>query len=166
MDAIFSSAYNRMVEQGDIWYRAGDYPRLAQMLRFQSSLFPSDYESNTSLGWMLESMDQHAEALATYIAYKRNNPNMPDAVLPEAQFYFIRRIYAKLPPLLEPALKRKPHPNAYRMLARAYEQLDLFQDSKRVLESYIEIAPGDEQAKRNLQRVERKIRGETAAKAS
>lgn len=164
MQAIWDSAYNRMSNQVDIWYDAGDFPRCAQLLRLQAEVFPQDYNVATNLGYMLQSMDLYAEELAVYINFRRDNPEDPDASFPEAWFYMLRRAYAKIPPLLEPTLKKKPHPNSYRTLANAYERLNLLADSKRVWESYLDQKPDDLTARKNLDRVEKKIRGDVAIK--
>ncbi len=122
VDAIWAAANDRMSTQIDIWFEDGDFPTVIQLLKIQQGVYPADYEIATNLGWMLENIEKYDEALATYIRYRRENPEDPDAALPEATFYHLKRAYAKVPPLLEPAIKRKPHANAYRILAQAYEK--------------------------------------------
>ena len=159
--AIWRVAHERLELQNDYWFDAGDFPRTIQALRMMQSLYPNDYENATNLGWLLESTEQWDDALAVYIRYGKENPDDPDAVYPEANFYFMKKAYAKVPPLLEPSLPRKPHPNSFRILAHSYERLGLLKDSARVWNSYIALAPADGAAKVNLARVERKMKGET-----
>lgn len=165
MQMIWDSAYNRMAEQASIWYDAGDFPRSVQLLRLQYEIFPNDFDVVTNLGWMLENVEQYPAALATYIDFRHRNPEDPDAGLPEAQFYMLKRAFAKIPPLLEPSMKSKkakPSHLTYRVLAIAYERLNLLSDAQRVLKAFLDEAPSDTTARNNLERVEKKIRGEIA----
>jgi tetratricopeptide (TPR) repeat protein len=165
MNAIWGAVRERVDRQNDKWFDDGDYPRCIQALLIAQPLFPSDYEIATSLGWLLESIQVPDQALAVYSRYRKDNPNDADAAEPEATFYFKRKAYAKVPPLLEPTLNaaKRPHPNSFRILAHAYERLGQLRDSKRIWELYLESAPNDEAAKRNLSRVVGKIeRGSTS----
>jgi hypothetical protein len=91
------------------------------------------------------------------------NPQDPDAAFPEANFYFMKKAFAKVPVLLEPAIVKKPHPNSYRILAHAYDRLKMYGDSKRVWQLYLKRFPDDGAAKQNLKRVSDKL--SKAAKA-
>lgn len=160
LNDIWRHVHARMEKQNDFWFDEGDFPRCIHALRLMTSVFPTDYESATSLGWLLESTEQYDEALVAYIRFGKDNPGSADGPYPEANFYFMRKLYAKVPPLLEPTLKQKPHPNSFRILAHSYERLGMLADSKRVWDMYIAIAPDDGAAKNNRTRVEKKIKGE------
>src|SRR5262249_33749165 len=99
---------------------------------------------------------------ATYVSYRKNNPGDPLGSYLEAFYYYRKKLYAKVPPLLEPLIRMTPHPDAsvYRELAHCYEDMNLLADSKRVWEAYLAIAPNDPAAKHNLDRVEKKLKGE------
>lgn len=157
MDRVWNAMNNRMVEQNDFWFKKGDFPRCIQLMRIQAELAPGDHETVSNLGWLLESTQQFDEALAVYVRHRLRNPNDPEAPFYEADFYFKRKAYAKVPPLLEPTLAKKPHPNSFRTLAHAYEKLGLLQDSRRVWQQLLKITPNDPAAKLNLQRVVRKL---------
>lgn len=159
MDAIWGAAAFRMVEQGDVWFDKGEFPKIVQLLRIHNHLEPNNYEIATNLGWMLQNIEMNNEALSVYVRYKNLNPQDPDGPLPEANFYFFKKLYAKVPALLEPSLKKKPHPNSYRLLAHSYDRMNMLADSKRVWELYIKRFPNDDAAKNNLRRVEAKIKG-------
>ncbi len=148
-----------MARQVDVWFKEGDYPRLIQLLRFRIEVYPNDYDLATDLGWMLQNVERRPDALEVYRRYAKLNPNDPDGPFPEANYYFQQKEYDKVPPLLEPTLSMKPHPNSYRILAHAYERSGKLQDSKRVWELYLSRHPDDETAKNNLKRVIGKIGG-------
>jgi tetratricopeptide (TPR) repeat protein len=161
VNAIWSIAHDRFLRQNDLWYKDGDFPRAIQSLRVLNGVFPNDYEIATDLGWMLENVEQWDEALTVYARYRKDNPKDPNAAFPEAWYYFQKRKYDKIPPLLEPTMKlgTSPHPNSYRTLAHAYDRLKRYADAKRVWQRYIQLAPDDATAKVNLQKVERKLKG-------
>lgn len=172
LDAIWNAADARIAHQVDVWFDDGEFPAVIQLIRVQTHLHPSSYDLATDLGWMLENVERYPEAEAEYKRYLKANPQDKDAALPLATFYaqaarFRRAVYpgatpqalyAKIPPLLEPALPRRPHPNLWRVLAQAYERLGRLEDARRVLRRYIALHPQDATAKNNLARVERKIK--------
>ncbi len=154
---IWNATNDRLGTQLDVWFDEGDFPKCIQLLKMQSSLFPGDYEVATNLGWMQENVENWDSALATYIRFKDRNPLDPDRSLPEADFYFRRKAYAKATAALEPALTKGSHPNAFRILAHAYERQGMLSDSKRVWEQYLVLSPKDGAARNNLNRVMKKL---------
>jgi tetratricopeptide (TPR) repeat protein len=163
--AIWEAVNERISRQSDVWFKDGDYPRAVQLLRFHYSLDPSDYEVGTNLGWMLENIEQWDQALAVYIQLRTSNPKNLDDAWPEANYYYMKKAYAKVPPILEPTIKgHDPQPNIYRTLAHAYEKMNMFSDCKRVWQLYISKHPEDGTAKANLDRVTKKLSGGNSGK--
>lgn len=162
VDAIWNAVAARIERQNDQWFKDGEFPRIVQSLKFELEIFPEDYDIVTNLGWMLENIEEWSDALAIYVRYRRLRPNDPEAVYPEAEFYYKRKAYEKVPPLLEPSLKfeEKPHANTYRVLAHAYERMNLFADAVRVWKLFLKVQPNDGPAQVNLKKVEAKMRGE------
>ncbi|MBX3118242.1 MAG: hypothetical protein KF784_04195 [Fimbriimonadaceae bacterium] len=160
VEEIWDTAANRMSNQNDKWFKDGDFPKCIQSLRMLNLLFPKDEDIATNLGWLLESTEQQTEALAVYVRFRNQNPTDPNATYPEANFYFMKKAYAKVPPLLEKSIKRSPtpHANTYRILAHSYDRLGRLTDAKRVWQAYLKINPSDEAAKANLRKVENKIK--------
>jgi tetratricopeptide (TPR) repeat protein len=157
MKLIEEAAYNRLTDQNDQWFSAGDFPRLIQNLRYVTLIWPHDYESATNLGWMLGNIKRYDEELAVYKTYAQNNPDDPDNTLPEANYYSRTRLYANIPPLLEPRLSHHPHPNVYRTLAHAYEHLNRLPDAIRVWKLYLAGHPSDSAGAMNLARDTKKL---------
>jgi len=158
VDAIFEAADERMRRQSDAWFEYGDFPRVVQMLRVRFALWPTDFEVATDLGWMQENIQEFDDALATYRRFRSNAPGDPDSAYPEASFFFRRREWAKVPPLIEPTLEGRPHGNSWRILAHSYERMERFADSERVWLGFLAIQPADETARRNLERVQQRRR--------
>lgn len=162
VDAIWNAVAVRIERQNDQWFKDGEFPRIVQSLKFELEMFPNDYDIVTNLGWMLENIEEWGDALAIYVRYRRLRPNDPEAVYPEAEFYYKRKAYEKVPPLLEPSLKMEstPHPNTFRVLAHSYERMNLYADAVRIWKLYLKIDPSDGPAQVNLKKVEAKLRGD------
>lgn len=157
--AIWDAYDSRMTQQIDRWFNDGDFPRCIQVLRLNHVINPADYETTTDLGWMLGNIERPDEELQIYIDYRKAYPNYRDAALPEATFYFMKKMYDRIPAILEPKLEQKPHPNNYRILAHAFEKLGQYDKSVATWETYIKLMPSDETAKNNLNRVRKKLEG-------
>ncbi len=158
MEALWGAATDRLTKQDDAWFLVGDYPRIVENLRYMHELDPNDYETATNLGWMLENIERSDEALAVYIDYRKKNPNVGGSEFPEANFYYQHKLYSKVPPLIEPRIAaRHATANTFRILAHAYEKLNLFSDAKRTWNEYIAVEPNDAAAKANLSRVDKKL---------
>lgn len=156
-EAIFNAYDSRIVNQIDKWFNDGDFPRCIQILRINHELNPFDYETTTDLGWMLGNIERPDEELQIYIEYRKAYPNYKDAALPEATFYFMKKMYDRIPPILEPKMDMRPHPNNFRILAHAYERTGQLEKSKQTWERYLKLNPNDETAKNNLNRVLKKL---------
>ena len=156
LDAIWDAVDDRMARQIDVWFDEGDFPKAINGLTIESYYYPHDYDVVTNLGWMHENVEDWEKALQTYATYRKSNPQDKDAALPEGQYYLMRKQYAKVPPLLEPTLSLHPHPNVYRILARAYERMNKFSDAVRVWKQFLAVYPDDGQGKVNLARDQKK----------
>ncbi len=158
-DAIWDEIDMQMIAFSDFWFHEGDFPKVIQVLRFRYELHPDDWEAVSDLGWMLESTDRPEEALSMYVRYRKEYPARRDAAYSETEFYFRNKAYAKVPPLVEPELSKRPHANMYRWLAHAYDKLGRFRDSIRVWDLLIGVDPSDQAAKNNRERVRKKLQG-------
>lgn len=155
---VMEAADQALATQLDIYFDGGDFPRTIELLRARYELHPTSYERATDLGWMLENLERYDQALAVYARYRREATADPNRSLPEADFYFRKKLYPRIPALLEPAVGHSGvHPNLYRVLAHSYDRLGQFADSVRVWEIYIKLQPEDGAAKLNRDRVKAKI---------
>lgn len=159
IDRIWAAAEQRFVMQSNSWWDDGDFLRCIQLLRFQAELRPENYEIVSNLGWMLGNVEAYGEELATYLRYKSNKDAGLDANYPLASYYYTKKLYAYVPPLIEPLMAKKLEPNYYRMLANSYEKMGYLSDSERVWKVYLAHGVEDGQAKANLSRVQSKIMG-------
>lgn len=164
MDALWDVATSRMVRQNDAWFKFGDYPRIVRCLQYLHEIEPADLDTTSDLGWMLENIDRNSEALALYIDYREKNPTVAGAEFMEANFYYLKKLYSKIPPLIEPRIAAKHATQlTFRLLAHSYEKMNLFEDAKRTWETYLSLVPDDVAAQLNLKKVENKLKGVPAA---
>ncbi len=156
IDAIWEAANDRFTRQLDLWFEDGEFPIAIQLLKLQADLYPADYEIVTNLGWMLENVEEYSAAEEVYVGYRKGNPNNPDAILPEAEYWFRKKKYETVLALTT-QVSDKAHPNAFRIRAHSFERLTKLKESQQVWKRYLKLAPNDSAAKMNLARVERKI---------
>ena len=73
---------------------------------------------------------------------------------------FAKKLYAKVPALLEPLISKTPppDPNAFRFLAHSYNKMGYYEDALRVWDAYIKIKPKDLQAIANRKGVAEKMK--------
>jgi hypothetical protein len=69
----------------------------------------------------------------------------------------MKRKFDKIPPLLV-GVSDQAHPNAFRILAHAYERTKRLSESEKVWKRYLALHPDDAAAKVNLARVEKKLK--------
>ena len=143
--AAEQAMYSRMGVQQDVWFQDGDYPAIIASLKFEVKEWPQDYESVTSLGWMLGNIEHWNEELGVYIDYRDSFPDNPEAAFPLGFFYYMKKSYVLSVNALAPSinLATKPHPDTYRLLAHGYERVGLWNKSVAVWDVYLAMHPDD-----------------------
>lgn len=155
---IWDQVDTRFARQIDFWFDDGEFPKAIQGLFIQYAYAPNDYEVVTNLGFLLESSARADEALDAYNLFIKNNPKDPDAPFPAGNLYFKKKDYAKTVQVLAPSLgKGKPHPNSYRIVARAYEKMGNYKKAIETWEKQLKAFPDDLPAQANIRRVKAKI---------
>ncbi len=158
ISAIWAAADERITRQTDAWFKDGDFPRSIQLLRFHFEMDTTNFDIGTNLGWMLENVQEWDDAHAVYIKLRLSSPNDPDNAWPEAYYYQQKRLWAKIPPILEPTIKgHDPHGNNYRTLAEAYEKMNQLANCKRVWDIYLSRHPEDLAGKAHRERIIKKM---------
>lgn len=157
VDAIWARVENRISDQTNIWFKEGDYPAAINLLRFLNSEDPAEYDYAWSLGWMLENDNQYDQALVVYVRFKKDNPNDKDSPFLEAYFYFMKKAYARVIPLLSPTIDSRPQRNAYSVLAHSYEKLNMLPDAIKVWKKLLADYPKDLAGPPNLAKDEKLV---------
>lgn len=162
LSSLFLYARARLQSEQDVAFDQGDYPRVIASLRLLAEARPRDEEVWSNLFWMLGNIEETGEAWAMMRVFERNNPKYTDATYHEAQLMYQKRAWAKVVPLLEPAIRAERPPRdsvSYRILAQSYFRLGYYEDAIRVSQALLERWPNDETAKANIRKSEDKIAG-------
>ncbi len=159
LDEIWGHVDNRVVTQLDVWFELGEFPLSASLLNIQYRYEPDDENTMTNYGWMLENIEQLNEAREVYVEYIKSHPEDADAPFALAFSYNKARDYANVIKILEPTMTKTPHPNSYRLLAKAYERMKRDKDAVRVWELQLKAFPGDETVMMNIKRVKARMGG-------
>lgn len=157
VDEIWGHATNRIADQLDQSFEDGDFPFVISMLKVSFADEPKNYDTATNLGWMLENVQDWAEAEEFYKQFRLDNPGNPEAAYPLGYFYYIRKRYSEAEQVLEPTLKVAVHANTFRILAKCYEREKKYAEAIRVWELQIKKWPDDLPAKANIDRVKKKM---------
>ena len=157
---ILISMRNRMQMQQSQWFDDGDFPHAIRSLEFQVKVLPFDYEAVTNLSYMYKNVEDYGNELAILVWFKETFPNMPDSAYPLAEFYYLKRSYRMVVSLLSPVVEKFPnqHPNTYRILAHSYDRTGMFKQALATWDAYIKLAPNDEAAKVNRDKVQQKLK--------
>jgi hypothetical protein len=153
----------RLTSEVSQLFEDGDFPRATQIINVQTRHWPDDYERATDLIWMHGNMEQWSLELGEAARFRILNSGDPDAWYPEAQIHFMDRAYAYVIPIMAQAAKisretgRPLHPNGYRILAHAFNRLQMHAQSLEVWDEYLKLAPDDEAGKRNREAVARRL---------
>jgi tetratricopeptide (TPR) repeat protein len=156
---VLEAARAWMVDQNDEWYDDGEYLIVVQNLRTLCEEDPSDEDRWSDLVWMLGNVEDYAGQVAASARYRELNPDKADAAYYLAQFYFLRRAYARIPELMEPVVRSQPppHPNCFRFLTNSYQRMGFFEDALRVVEEHIKAYPQDVTARAKRDGLERQL---------
>lgn len=161
VQAVIQAATSRQEAQNDVWFRGGDFPRIKQNLRLMLEVNPTNYETASSLGWMLKSTEQPGEEWSVYVRYLNDNPEYPDAAMMLSQYLFDKKQYASIPLYIEPRLKfgARMHANCYRNLGHSYVRMGMWRDALRVWEAAVAAHPEDAALKLQRDRTKERLGG-------
>ncbi len=157
---LVAASRERMSQINDAWFHDGEYLPIIQSQYVLSQLNIHDEETWSNLAWMCQNTEQYDAQLAIVHKFSRLNSTYADGPYYEAQFYYLKKAFAKIPALLEPAIKLSPRPddNAYRFLAHSYEKLGYLEDALRIWDMYIKLNPKDRVAVANRKKIQSKIK--------
>lgn len=141
----------------DKYYHEGDYEKVAKLLRTYAKQHPDDADISNSLVWMLFNVGNEPDSILESLRFVRDNPRNETGQLQLAQQYFMRKLYSRVPAILEPLIATTKESNAFVMLARSYEVLGMLKSALRVHGARVKLFPNDETGKRNLEKVKQLI---------
>jgi tetratricopeptide (TPR) repeat protein len=157
MSEIWDHIDNRINTQSDIWFEDGQFPQCISLLRVQHAYSPNDYDVMTSLGWMLENVQEMDHAREIYLQFSQRFPNNGDAIFALGNSYYATKDWDKAIKYLEPSLAKSSGPDSYIVVAKSYERQGKLADALRIWELELKNFPEIPTAIVNIKRVKAKI---------
>ncbi|MEO7453142.1 MAG: hypothetical protein ABIV13_00085 [Fimbriimonadales bacterium] len=141
----------------DKYYHEGNYEKVTELLKAYAKQHPQDDVISNNLAWMLFNVGKEPESIVESLRFVRDNPKNENGRVQLAQQYFTRKLYTRVPRILEPIIGATKNQNAFVMLGRAYEELGMLKSALRVHEARVKQFPDDPAGKRNLEKVKQMI---------
>ncbi|MGI4789984.1 MAG: tetratricopeptide repeat protein [Janthinobacterium lividum] len=87
-DGIVAGIVDKLWTQTDVYWHAGDYPRIVAVDRLITEADPQFLEAYSNGGWLMDSLGRTQDAEAYYTLGTRNNPHAEYAFWNLGFFYF------------------------------------------------------------------------------
>ena len=121
---IVSGVVDHLWDQTDVYWHAGDYPRIVALDRIITEADPKFLEAYSNGGWLMDSLGRTQDAEAYYTLGTRNNPRAEYAYWNLGFFYFnTQHNYSAAARAFRHAVQQ---PDAdlkdWKMLAHSYEK--------------------------------------------
>lgn len=91
VDGVVAGVVDRLWNQGDVYWHAGDYPRIIALDRIVTQADPQFLEAYATGGWLMDSLCRTDDAEAYYTLGARNNPHSAYASWNLGLFYFMTK---------------------------------------------------------------------------
>ena len=123
-NGIVSSVVDKLWDQTDAYWHAGDYPRIIALDRVITEADPQFLEAYSNGGWLMDSLGRTQDALAYYTLGTRNNPHSEYAYWNLGFLYFSTvHDYPAAARAFRSAVQQKDSDlNCWKMLAHSYEK--------------------------------------------
>ena len=141
----------------DRYYHEGNYEKVTELLQAYAKQHPDDDVISNNLAWMYFNIGKERESMLESLRFVRDNPSNENGRIQLAQQYFTRKLFARVPRILEPIMAATKNQNAFVMLGRSYEELGLLKSALRVHEARVKLFPNDPSGKKNLEKVKQMI---------
>lgn len=150
----------RLVQLADEYWHDGQHYKTMAILFVLIEYDPSDVETYSNLGWMLDSYGETARAFQVYERGLRANPNRYDLYYDIGFWYYQKGDYARARTYLEKAVQFANIPVfVWKTLAHTYEKLGEYEKCLQAWEKARQVDPTDGAVPLNMERVRKKLKG-------
>jgi hypothetical protein len=157
--SMWSGIGDALTKRADELYHSGEWESCVPILKMLRSMYPDDESVASDLVFMLKNNDRKDEALKEAIRYRNEHPKSVSAANDLALIYFQEKLYARIPPVLEPFVKISSNIESFTMLGRSYEELGLPGEALRIWSERAKRLPSDPISKKNVDRLRRQVGG-------
>ncbi|MDQ2985220.1 MAG: hypothetical protein M3R13_00695 [Armatimonadota bacterium] len=141
----------------DRYFHEGNYEKVAELLTVYAKQHPDDAVISNNLAWMLFNTGKESASIVESLRFVRDNPKDETGRIQLAQQFFTRKLFNRVPAILEPLIGTTKVNNAFVMLGRSYEELGMLKSALRVHEARAKLFPNDGSAKKNIEKVKQMI---------
>lgn len=158
LQAIRSLIDYRLVQLADEYWHDGQHYKTMAVLFLLIEYDPSDVETYSSLGWMLDSYGETARAFEIYERGIEANPDKYDLYYDVGFWYHQRGDLERARTYLEKAVQFPNVPGfVWKTLAHTYEKLGEYEKSLQAWEKAKQVDPTDPAVEPNINRVRKKL---------
>lgn len=152
--AEMNRAYDREMDRLiDKYFHEGNFEKATKLLETYAKQHPDDVDISANLAWMYFNLGNDAASMLESHRFVRDNPRNERGKIQLAQQYFTRKLYTRVPAILEPIMAGTRQINAFAMLGRAYEEIGMLKSALRVNEHRLKVYPDDATAKHNVEKL-------------
>src|SRR5687768_5097241 len=99
----------------DRYYHEGNYEKVAELLQVYAKQHPDDDVISNNLAWMYFNIGKEPESLLESLRFVRDNPKNENGIVQLAQQFFTRKLFSRVPRILEPIMATTKKQNAFVM---------------------------------------------------
>lgn len=150
-ETMFARLFDRIEYRKDFLFHDGQYWECIGLLWAQQGMYPGDGEINSTLAWMYGNVERQDLAYTTISRFRNEFPTDETGALTEAEWCNRRKLYTRVPPILEPVIQKATGLGVFVLLERAYMEMGLWHEALRVLQlraDRINDVPGQAKLKR------------------
>lgn len=140
-------------------FHDGRYGDCLDGLYSQLCLYPTDSEVQGQIIFMWRNVEMESKAISEATRFRLDSQMDPMIAFNECTLYQLKKLYSRIPPILEPCFMNATNVQPILLLADAYEKQGLIGEALRVCKVLREKFPNDPSGVRQLQRLQNKMDG-------
>lgn len=140
-------------------FHDGRFGDCLDALYSQLSLHPTDSDVQGQIIFMWRNVTFESKAISEATRFRLESPMNPMIAFNEGTLYQVKKLFSRIPPILEPCFMNATTVQPFILLADAYEKLGLIGEALRVCKVLRERFPADPSGRRQLQRLQNKMDG-------
>ncbi|GEM_PF-4807383 len=132
-DIIYSRIFEKLEYRKDFLFHDGQYWECIGALQVQQGMYPEDGDINSTLVWMLGNVEREDLAFIEIHRFRQENPDNIVGALTEAEWCSTRKLWTRIPPILERLIAKSDILGTFVLLERAYMEMGQWHEAMRIL---------------------------------
>jgi tetratricopeptide (TPR) repeat protein len=157
-DAIADATYSILERRMDQLFHAGLYEECLSVLKVMQGMDPSEPELSNLVAWMNGNLGRFDEELSELLRFHAAYPDVELAAYQLGQALMAKKLFTRVPPILERFSQASKLRGTFAMLARSYEEMGLLNEALRIWEQKLKNFPDDvDNTRGNIGRLKEKL---------